>query len=92
MVDVVDVEPLEDVEDSREEVMTEAMTAAAILLEEAIEAATEAEHEGIRRIKSFEVTKPGCTLFRANGSVKLSASWFAHERSLSILRNCISTL
>jgi hypothetical protein len=92
VVDVEGAEHLEDVEDSREEVMTEALIAAVILLGEAIEAATGAEHEGIRHIKSFEVIKLGCTVIRANGSVKQAALGSAQERLLSLLRNCISTL
>lgn len=55
----MDAQGLEAVAGSREEAMTEAMIAAAILPEGVIEAGTGAELEDIRHIKSTEVTEEG---------------------------------
>lgn len=58
----MDVEGLEVVEGSREEAMTEAMIAAAILRGGVIEAGIGVEHEGIHHIRSTEILENGVGL------------------------------
>ncbi len=72
-MDAAGAEDLEAVEDSREGVTTEAMTAAIILLGGGIEAATGAEHEDIHHIRSSGVIDNGLVLIPERS--RLSNGW-----------------